>query len=288
MKLIDLLVKKTNEEGLEWPAEASAAIAIKDGSDYVFYRSGELLVNCNIHWIKGSGKYDVWVKKQSPFLDSLWGKKSDVVLKSQYESALAASEGWIEWGGGECPVEYGTMVDIRDGDGYEWYGVKATPAREYSDACGTFWEHKGSPENNIISYRLHKPDLNSRANDDRLEQDLNECIGQGVGMPEWNGDGLPPVGYECETIHRSCDSWQPIKVIAVNDGAVFGFWVSGNTPCALPVEVYQFRPLRTEAERARDAAVVEMCFRLGIDRIKAEKCYDIASNKIRGAKLEVK
>ena len=95
-------------------------------------------------------------------------------------------------------------------------------------------------------------------NDDRLEQDLNECIGQGVDMPEWSGDGLPPVGCECETTHRSCDSWQPIKVIAVNDGAVFGFWVSWNTPCALPVDVYQFRPLRTEAEKAREFGVSEM------------------------------
>ena len=154
---------------------------------------------------------------------------------------LDKNDDWIEWGGGECPVDLHSMLDVK----YLGGGINTNVK-----AGGQVWYHTRH-FGDIIAYRLHR-EINSRANDDRLEQDLNECIGQDVDMPEWSGDGLPPVGCECETIHRSCDSWQPIKVIAVNDGAVFGFWVSGNTPCALPVDVYQFRPLRTEAEKARE------------------------------------
>lgn len=235
MKLIDLLVKELPKIG-GWPSRLSLAT-------YPSKSIRELGL-----------KHEVTILSDS----ITHSQGGDTVTRAQYEAALADSEGWIEWGGGECPVETGVLVDIRIGHGCELYGVKAAPKAEYSHTVDMFWEHKGAPDFNIIAYRLHKPDINSRANDDRLEQDLNECIGQDVDMPEWNSEGLPPVGCECEAIHRSCDSWQPIKVIAVNDGAVFGFWVSGNTPCALPVEVYQFRPLRTEAEKAREAAIHDL------------------------------
>lgn len=110
-------------------------------------------------------------------------------------------------------------------------------------------------------------------------------------VESWNGEGLPPVGCECETIHRSCDSWQQIKVVAVNGGAVFGFWNAGNTPCALPVDVYQFRPTRTEADKKRDEAVNEMVeiYRSGLGTTEHvfQELYDaIAEGKIPGVKLE--
>lgn len=91
----------------------------------------------------------------------------------------------------------------------------------------------------------------------------------------WDGTGLPPVGCECEAIHRSSDAWQQIIVVAVNGGAVFGFWAAGCTPCALPIEVYQFRPLRTEAERAID----EMIRLSGVSTGAAKILYDAGYRK---------
>lgn len=116
-------------------------------------------------------------------------------------------------------------------------------------------------------------------------------LAQRQPVESWNGEGLPPVGCECETIHRSCDSWQQIKVVAVNGGAVFGFWNAGNTPCALPVDVYQFRPILTEADKKRDEAVNEMVhiYRsgLGTTEYVFQEIYDaIAEGKIPGVKLE--
>lgn len=244
MKLIDLLVKELPNQG-GWPEFASICWRDPDGeirfdNDTVrdFYPLPDFADGddraCSI------------------------GNSSDGITREQYESALAASDGWIEWGGGERPVDGRALIDIQYRDG------TYTECEEARHSC---WSYANESDD-IIAYRLHKLGIKSRANNDILEQDLNECIGQDVDMPEWSGDGLPPVGCECETIHRSCDSWQPIKVIAVNDGAVFGFWVSGNTPCALPVEVYQFRPLRTEAEKAREKLAASLHIAAGASPIE--------------------
>ena len=58
-------------------------------------------------------------------------------IDKKYVSAIAASDGWIEWGGGECPVERGTLVDIKDRDGYVHLGVQAL---DDNDADDIFWK----------------------------------------------------------------------------------------------------------------------------------------------------
>lgn len=104
-------------------------------------------------------------------------------------------DGWIAWAGGECPVESCAVVDVmfRDQENSATYHAGVWR-----------WNHNGT-DSDIIAYRLHQPqDANSRANDDRLEADLNECIGQAPGAPQWDGQGLPPVGVEFEYgSHRS-------------------------------------------------------------------------------------
>lgn len=55
-------------------------------------------------------------------------------------------DGWIEWGGGECPVGNGVKVDIRFREGSEFLRFDAD--RE--------WNHKDHPFD-IIAYRVVKP-----------------------------------------------------------------------------------------------------------------------------------
>ena len=64
------------------------------------------------------------------------------------------ADGWIEWRGGECPVEKGTLVDVIWMDGRERIGVKAL---QPGGAGHQFWVADGIA-NDIIAYRLHKPD----------------------------------------------------------------------------------------------------------------------------------
>lgn len=111
--------------------------------------------------------------------------------------------------------------------------------------------------------------------------------------PTWNGEGLPPIGCECESKKFSQVDWTKFKVVAVCDGHVFGFWGNG-VSTALDSKMWEFRPLRTEADKKRDTAAE------AIDRYMpefipdtpneyyhAKKIYDaIAAGKIPGVKLE--
>ena len=78
-------------------------------------------------------------------------------IKNHHQTGLSRAEyfhlypapdddGWIEWKGGECPVEDDAVIDIRFRDGNEERGVDAD----------WDWEHSGGGD--IIAYRLHKPE----------------------------------------------------------------------------------------------------------------------------------
>lgn len=111
--------------------------------------------------------------------------------------------------------------------------------------------------------------------------------------PAWNGEGLPPVGCECEYQYKVHGSeWCKFECVAVDGKAVFGW--SNNTPVALQSNTHNFRPLRTEAERKRDEAISEIgkasqLISNNKEQIKhiAKHIYDaIAAGKIPGVKLD--
>lgn len=108
----------------------------------------------------------------------------DCVTRDQYEVALAASKavvghnGWIDWHGGECPVDSDVIVEVK----YR----KPSPLHFNNDRAGDFaWSHTGS-NGDIIAYRIvnHNeakpagivvPRDTEILNDAQLEADLNEC-----------------------------------------------------------------------------------------------------------------
>lgn len=157
------------------------------------------------------------------------------VTRDQYEAALAASEaptaadeGWIEWHGGKCPVPGHVLVavkyrngekhDDRNADEYDW-------THGYGDA-----DTNGA---DIIAYRLHQS-----------KQDA----------PAWNGEGLPPVGCECEVRYRhGGTNWGKFKCLAVDKDIAFG-WCA-DAPATFPDDCYEFRPIRTEADKKRETFV---------------------------------
>lgn len=110
--------------------------------------------------------------------------------------------------------------------------------------------------------------------------------------PAWNGEGLPPVGCECEFISNDI-SWGVVKVIGL-DGEKIVIRPSGEIYYAITQSNKEvFIPLRTEAERKRDAAVEKikelLMFDYGDDlRVNdATFIYDaIAAGKIPGVKLD--
>lgn len=156
MKLLDLLVKELPHRG-GWPKGVDAVEQDCEGelfekdSDYC---SGFKLEKC-----------DDWI--------------TDVVTKQQYEAALASSkavaghDGWIQWAGGDCPVDSDAIVEVKYRNPNRY--------RYSNDRAGDFdWSHDGI-DGDIIAYRMQKQTKSEQACDDAAgdddKSDLNECIG---------------------------------------------------------------------------------------------------------------
>lgn len=78
----------------------------------------------------------------------------------------ADADGWVEWGGGECPVERGTLVDVKYSGGEENFGVSAlTEGWQDDHVQGSNGKRTAVnwvdnlPVSGIVSYRLHKPEV---------------------------------------------------------------------------------------------------------------------------------
>lgn len=90
----------------------------------------------------------------------------------------------------------------------------------------------------------------------------------------WDGTNLPPVGCVCESKQFAQIDWHKFRVVAVENGHVFGFWNDKVGVC-LDSTHWIFRPLRTEAERAID----EMVRLSGVSIGAAKILYDAGYRK---------
>ena len=296
MKLIDLLVQELPKRG-GWPEVALNATQDKDGE--VCFSSGAIPEFGYAAWEGGDWCGNEFHTIRANDYDTA------IITRAQYEAALEASEGWIQWAGGECPVDSDAIVEVK-------YRIpKPYQYNNYNDRAGDFdWEHIGSNAD-IIAYRLQDQGINSSTKNDQLEQDLNECIGHDLD-PALSGNGMPPVGAKVEFFinpkfgYRNDlipDAGTEMEVVAHktttdgNDVAVC-YWDedgAGRSCCFVPESL---NPLGTEAERKRNIAAQALCNSCGgtgkVDEnlgfgVMWFDIYDaIASGKIPGVKLEGK
>ena len=142
---------------------------------------------------------------------------------------------------------------------------------------------------------------------DTIADDRHECIVTrdqyesalaASQKPAWRGEGVPPVGVECEYLDNN-GKWYPVIIkyascqLVVISGVTKILGVEQGTEIAkdIIIDKPQFRPLRTGAERKRDTAVAAMQREAddGDNWIYSEYeiIYDaIAAGKIPGVKLE--
>lgn len=93
---------------------------------------------------------------------------------------------------------------------------------------------------------------------------------------EWNGEGLPPVGCECE-VKRAVD-WLPCKIVFISD---FHVIVQAQEEICWQTQACQFRPMLTAADRKRKEACKAMTDRIDMGNYPAGIIYDdIAAGKI--------
>lgn len=280
MKLIDMLVED-GLNGWQWPDGVECITQDNGSSTYKgvafgYHKAPYLKKNI---WLanNGTGHADAKIKKYDVVADD-WD--TAIITRDQYESALSAkNDGWIDWGGGECPVNPSEMVDVIFGRG----GRVSTNIAD----CWR-WNHSWT-DSDIIAYRLHKPQEAAQPKADE-EADLNECIGQDV-TKVWSGEGLPPVGCECEYTMQTItgDDWNQCTVDYVGSSFVVYRDCCG-VELSCSIGCIKFRPILSEAERKRDESlrvIYEILDAGTSTKQDAEDIYDaIAAGKIPGVKLE--
>jgi len=80
-----------------------------------------------------------------------WGAPRGPMVPGEPVVTLDDNDGWIEWGGGECPVENGTRIDTKYRNGSTEQNVP-TGEPGTRTSCD-FWVHEDY-ENDIVAYRL--------------------------------------------------------------------------------------------------------------------------------------
>ncbi|EJA3065519.1 hypothetical protein VEL46_004109 [Cronobacter sakazakii] len=92
--------------------------------------------------------------------------------------------------------------------------------------------------------------------------------------PVWDGEGLPPVGCECEAKYRDAANaeWFFFRCVGVDCGIAFGW--AGKDAVTLDKGTFEFRPIHSEADKRRDD-VIESIFDILND-------YDFEVVHIRG------
>ena len=277
MKLIDILVEELPKIG-GWPDGYNSIAQDEyhgdlEGDIYAYIHA----LNAGNYWFEDNDSgYGLLLFKGYEVAEDA---ATSLVTREQYEAALAAkNEGWIEWGGGECPVDADALVDVRYRDMSETDG----------DSAGQLYWGFDNETDDIIAYRLHQPQEAEQA-----EASMSECICHDAAS-FWNGADLPPVGCFCEITDQDgmlvYGQGESGKVIAhVENTAVIR--MSYGLGC---FEARFLHPLRTESERKRDAAVEQMIKIATIYTTKSlsldlalNSIYNaIAAGEIHGVKLE--
>lgn len=103
-------------------------------------------------------------------------------------------------------------------------------------------------------------------------------------MKQWNGEGLPPVGTECEYADYK-GNWHKIYIVARHLGATFVEWRSndfkGSDIIRGEISEKRFRPVQNEREKAIDE-IASMIGR-GTFFEDAERIYDTGYRKMSAA-----
>lgn len=86
----------------------------------------------------------------------------------------------------------------------------------------------------------------------RVTREQYEAALAAAQQPVWDDDGLPPVGCECEAKYRDAANaeWFFFRCVGVDCGVAFGW--AGKEAVTLGKGSYEFRPIRSEADRKRD------------------------------------
>lgn len=292
MKLIDILVEELPSHG-GWPDGANYIAQDSESSTWTF--TGKPEMDKDGEWMDEGSK--TGYLKRVGYLSESSDNQTAIITRHQYEAALAAKntptvKQWKYTKGSE-KIFFGAP---------DW----ATIAYEYIGQ--PFFTNGFGKGFDFIGPAGKKMKRSSTVHN----MHCHKITAQREPITEWNGEGLPPVGCEVEFTNGPYRAergefsgiipteGQSVEVVAHkvtsddNEVAVV-YWDdsgAGRSACFVPE---CFRPLRTEADRKREAASKEMARHANNDYESGfaaglRNClsiYDaISAGKIPGVKLE--
>ena len=178
---------------------------------------------------------------------------------------------------------------VQDADDSEFYFFTGGPVKN----GGKSWWFVDSDNRNDNSKWIFfegKNDIADDCNSAIVTRDQYESALALSRKPAWNGEGLPPVGCECEYISNGT-SWGKVKVIGL-DGEKIVIRPSGEIYYAItPSNKDVFIPFRTEEEKKRDIVVgaIKELFKCSNDPSVDDATLifnAIVAGKIPGVKLD--
>lgn len=114
-------------------------------------------------------------------------------------------------------------------------------------------------------------------------------------QPVWNGEGLPPIGCDCEVMESKAASafgdWTSCKVVHFNhkrgdESQVCIIDDNGDFAILYENDGYEFRPIRSEADKKRDEVIEALKYY--VRAVDASDLYDaIVAGEVKGVKLDV-
>ena len=138
------------------------------------------------------------------------------------EWVIADEDGWITWEGRECPLPGDVECDAET-EMMRYQGVLAKTLQ---------W----------AKVKRYRP---------ILDADIKK------EAPEWDGEGLPPVGCECEMNTR--DDWVRATIVFSDGDIAIGRIHDGqNTPSKCDWSRKGFRPIRSEEDRLVEQALKDI------------------------------
>ena len=140
-----------------------------------------------------------------------------------------------------------------------------------------------SPESCVlcVEYRGFGKGNPEKQSELSVTRDQYEAALAAAQQPVWNGEGLPPVGCECERSWVG-DKWLNCRVLFIGEEIVV---VKIPTrEAAYRLSEVTFRPIRSEADKKRDEVIEGLAYYVGKE--DAEDLYAaIAIGNIKGVKL---
>lgn len=159
-ELIEILLDNVNPD--DWPEHLPFAAQDKSNGDVWAYSSLP-----EISWLiygqySSDGNYAGCILEQAIMCRN-WNKtivhRDEFMKRWNERNQSVDSEGWIQWNGGEMPVEKGTLIDVKYRRGLVNLHVKAgeyPSGGSIPERAAIDFKHDDN-RGDIIAYRLHTP-----------------------------------------------------------------------------------------------------------------------------------